>query len=161
MIEASSSGGNPPGESRRRASRRLVWAWLVGTLVLLIAGVRSTRIPSIGAAFRFPETPIDLTSQRHAEFWVFLKEARKNVPEGATYTIVAGTPDEDMYLFMFSLGIFEKHRAIPSTYWGFPQGQGRRAEYVLAFERNLSAAKDLLPIVRIGEGGVYRRQRCD
>jgi hypothetical protein len=134
---------------------------LLAALVVLAVGISQSRTPPIRVALRPPETPVDHVSPAYARCWRFLKEARKYVPEGSSYTVLASTPDEEMLLFMLSLGIFERHRAIPTSYWGSHIELGSRARYVLAVARPLSGEADWRLVARIGDGGVWSRPGGD
>ena len=146
---------SPRGVSRKRVSA----LWITAAAILFVPGLWTSRLPS-PATLRVPKTPVDLTWDRYARFWSFLKEARHHVPEGRSYTIIASDRDEEMYLYMFSLGIFERHVALPSSYFGHPTGGGDRARYVLAYHRVLKNV-DLRLVASLEEGAVYERTHLD
>jgi hypothetical protein len=140
------------GSSRSRASA----VWIAAAALLFVPGLWQSRLPSLGTLLRIPRTPVDLTWDRYAHFWSFLKEARHHVPAGQSYTVIAPDRDDEMYLFMFSLGLFEKHVALPTSYYGRPAAAGEGARYVLAYRRTPSLLNVRL-IARLEEGAVYER----
>ena len=144
--ELSSLGGS----FRSRASA----VWIAAAALLFVPGL--WRLPSLGTLLRIPSTPVDLTWDRHARFWSFLKEARHHVPAGQSYTVIAPDRDDEMYLYMFSLGLFEKHVALPTSYYGRPTGAGEGARYVLAYRRTPDISNVRL-IARLEDGAVYER----
>jgi hypothetical protein len=151
----------PSHVSPRRISRPRVSAvWIAAAVLLFVPGLWTSRLPLFTTTFRIPKTPVDLTWDRYARFWSFLKEARHHVPEGRSYTVIASDRDEEMYLYMFSLGIFERHVALPSSYFGHPTGDGDRARYVLAYHRVLKTV-DLRLVASLEEGAVYERTHPD
>ena len=139
---------------------RLSALWVTAAALLFVPGLWTSRLPSPETLLRIPKTPVDLTWDRYARFWSFLKEARHHVPEGRSYTVVASDRDEEMYLYMFSLGIFERHVALPSSYFGHPTGDGDRARYVLAYHRVLKGV-DLRLVASLEDGAVYERTHQD
>jgi len=62
-----------------------------------------------------------------------------------------------MYLFMFSLGLFEKQVALPSSYFGRPTPEGAGAHYLVAYRRAFETPSDRL-VARLENGAVYERR---
>jgi hypothetical protein len=135
--------------------RRLALAWLAASAFLFLPGIWTSRLPP-PRAFRVPQTPVDLTWDRYARFWLFLKEARHHVPPGASYTVIASDREDEMYLYMFSLGIFEKQTALPSSYFGNPTPDGAHARYLLVY-RSPSLAPDDRLVAKLENGAIYER----
>jgi hypothetical protein len=131
--------------------------WLAGAAAVLIAGLSTSRLPSFRAALRIPATPLDLTNGRLARMWSFLEEARDRMPEGASYTVIASNPDDEMYLYMFSLGLLPTQRALPSSYYGNPQPVGLQARYVLSFGGRPPGTDGARVRFRSADGAVYER----
>ena len=146
-------------ERTASAEGRMLWIWLLGAAAILIAGVSSSRLLSSSAPLRIPATPLDLTSDRFARMWSFLREIRGRVPDGASYTVLADDPNDAMFVYMISLGIFERQQALPTTYYGdaFPQGSGAR--YVLSYGEEPPEPPDARLVVRTRLGAVYERVR--
>ena len=140
----------PPSETGRL--RAIVWA--AAALLLFVPGIANSRLPRLGT-FRLPRTPVDLVWDRHARLWSFLKEARDYVPAGQTYTLIARDREDEMYLYMFSLGLFEKQIALPSSYFGNPVPDGQRARFILAYDLG-PATSDRL-VAQVDHGAVYER----
>lgn len=140
------------GSSLSRASA----VWIAAAALLFVPGLWQSRLPSLGTLLRIPKTPVDLTWDRYARFWSFLKEARHHVPVGQSYTVIALDRDDEMYLYMFSLGLFEKHVALPTSYYGRPVVAGEGARYVLAYRRTPGLLNVRL-IAKLEEGAVYER----
>ena len=110
------------------------WIWIVEAVVVLAAGVHGSRLPSISSAIRLPLTPLDRTSPSAAGLWRFLVEVRGAVPRGASFTVQAARADDEMTLYMFSLGLLVGREALPSSYYGVPTPEaGRRARFVLTY----------------------------
>jgi hypothetical protein len=131
--------------------------WLAGAAAVLIAGFSTSRLPSFQAAFRIPATPLDLTSDRYAHMWRFLQEVRDRVPEGASYTVIASNPDDEMYVYMFSLGILQTRVALPTSYYGIPQPVGLRARYILSYGGRPPGIEGARLTFRSADGAVYER----
>jgi hypothetical protein len=128
---------------------------MAAAALLFIPGLSKSRLPLL-APLRVPKTPVDLVWDRYARFWSFLKEARHHVPPGQTYTVVAPDREDEMYLYMLSLGIFEKQVALPTSYFGHPTPDGERARFVLAYRNTAGGPKDRL-VARLEEGAIYER----
>jgi hypothetical protein len=137
---------------------RLPWTWLAGATVVLIVGVGTSRWKSPGSAFHVPATPIDLTSPGRAPLWNFLTKVADAVPAGASYTVLAPNRDEEMVLFMFSLGILRKQKALPSSYAGnLSPDVGSRARFVVVYGAARPEAGPTRLIRKVAEGAVYER----
>jgi hypothetical protein len=89
--------------------------------------------------------------------WSFLEQARDRVPEGASYTVIASNPDDEMYVYMFSLGILQKQLALPTSYYGIPQPVGLRARYILSFGGSPPGIEGVRLVFRCADGAVYER----
>jgi hypothetical protein len=132
--------------------------WLVGATAVLIVGAGSSRWKSPGSAFHLPATPIDLTSPERAPLWNFLTKVADAVPAGASYTVLAPNRDEEMVLYMFSLGFFRKQKALPSSYAGTPSpAVGGQARYVVVYGAARPEAGSARLIQEVAEGAVYER----
>lgn len=136
---------------------RRAWIFLAAAVAVLVAGIVTSRMPSPAHLFRVPATPLDRTNARLARLWMFLLEVRDKVPEGASYTLRAPDADDEMALYMLSLGILYKHTALPSSYFGRATPEGVRARYVLAYGGALDGTRGALPIFRARDGIVYAR----
>jgi hypothetical protein len=84
-------------------------------------------------------------------------EVRDRVPEGASYTVLAPDLNDEMYLYMFSLGILERQVALPSSYFGEPRSEGAQARYVLSYGGDLPETRGALLVFRARDGAVYAR----
>ncbi len=124
---------------------------------MLITGLHISRAPSPASLFNVPATPLDLTNARLAGLWSFLVEVRDKVPEGASYTLLAPDPDDEMVLYMLSLGILHKNAALPSSYFGAARPEGARARYVLSYGSDLRGSQGTLLVFRARNGAVYTR----
>jgi hypothetical protein len=144
-----------PRRHMPRPDRRLAVTWIAASALLFLPGLWTSRLPP-PRAFRVPQTPVDLTWDRYARFWLFLKEARHHVPPGESYTVIASDREDEMYLYMFSLGIFEKQTALPTSYFGTPTTDGARARYLLAYQSVPQAPGDRL-VAKLENGAVYER----
>ena len=85
--------------------------------------------------------------------------ARDRMPAGASYTVIASNRDDEMYLYMLSLGVLPKQRALPTSYYGSPQTAGLRARYVLSFGGRSPGTEGARVRFRSAEGAVYERPR--
>jgi len=137
-------------------AERMSRIWLAGASVVMLAGLALSRVP-LRSTGRIPATPLDFTSYRLAHLWTFLNEVHGKVPEGATYTVLAPNPDDEMYLYMFSLGLLDKQQALPSSYFGVPRPNGREARYVLSYGNALPETGQVRLVFRAAEGAVYER----
>jgi hypothetical protein len=132
------------------------WIWLGGATAVLIAGVSTSRIPS-RSLLTVPATPLEHTNGRLAPLWSFLVEVRDKVPEGASYTLRASDSDDEMGLYMLSLGVLDKQVALPSSYFGVATREGGEARYVLSYGGDLPAPDGALLVFRARDGAVYAR----
>ncbi len=106
--------------------------WIAGTCALLVPPVVGWF--STPESFRIPETPVDRTNALYAQEWLLLQQTKEIIPPGQSYTVIAGDKNEEMLLFMLSLGVLLDRPAMPTTYWRIPQPeQGDRARYVVSF----------------------------
>ena len=131
-----------------------IWT-AAGILLLAFA----PRVWSRGGPARLSlaETPIDRPSPDGAAQWVFLTESRKHLPQGATYTIRADGPDDEMNLFMMSLGIYEGHLPYPNSYFGIPiPGHAANADFVLDYRCGSVGAGGRQLVARVRGGCVER-----
>ncbi|MGK2858666.1 MAG: hypothetical protein ACSLFQ_15805 [Thermoanaerobaculia bacterium] len=80
-----------------------------------------------------PLSPFDLTLDAAAQHWIFLSSARELLPPGASVTVHAQNPDDEMSLYMFALGLFPENRVVPRSYWGATVAPELHADYELAF----------------------------
>ena len=126
---------------------------------MLAAGLHGSRLPSVAAAFHSPETPLDLTSRHGARLWAFLMEASDAIPAGASYTVEAEDLGDEMTLYMLSLGIFFKQKALPSSYFGVATPDlGRRARFVLVYGVAPSRVAQARLVRAVGSGAIYDRR---
>jgi len=145
------------------ATRPVIRAWLFAAALLLAFAPSIWRREGTPGWFGLAQTPLDRVSPAAAAQWTFLSDALRTMPRGrgATYTLFAATPEEEMNLFMMSLGLYVErgHRPLPRSYFGvdFP-GRGAGAEYVLDYGcgRTDPAAYELVARVR---GGCVARSR--
>ncbi|HSP93407.1 MAG TPA: hypothetical protein VLU06_02565, partial [Thermoanaerobaculia bacterium] len=156
------------GSSRRLSSSRLArsvglrrvlgnpWIWLVGATAVLIAGLSTSRNPP-SRLLTIPATPLDLTNARLAPLWSFLVEVRDKVPEGASYTLLASDRDDEMALYMFSLGVLDKRVGLPSSYFGVATPEGGQARYVLSYRGAPPVTDGARLVFRAPDGAVYER----
>ena len=112
-----------------------------------------------GGSLEIPRTPVDHVNGLYARQWVLLEEAKELIPASQTYTAVARNEDEEMLLFMLSLGALPDRSALPTSYWRVPQpGQGDRARYVVSFGCVEPSGPNRL-LRRISNGCVFERPR--
>ncbi len=147
---------NPIRTAKRNGEDLRGWIWIIGAAVVLAAGLHSSRLPSVAAALRVPATPLDRTSEHAARLWNFLMETRDTIPAGASYTVEAPDRDDEMTLYMFSLGIFCKQEALPSSYFGVATPDlGRRARFVLVYGVAPSRITQARLVRAVPSGGIY------
>ncbi|HYK43256.1 MAG TPA: hypothetical protein VE007_12775 [Thermoanaerobaculia bacterium] len=138
-------------------TRRGAAVWALAGILLLAFAPRVWRRGAPAPMFSLPETPIDRVSPDGAAQWVFLSESLKHVPRGASYTIRAATGDEEMNLFMMSLGLFEGHMPYPNSYFGIPiPGYAANADFVLAYGCAGDGAAENVVVARVRGGCVQR-----
>ena len=110
-----------------------------------------------GVSFAMPDTPVNKIGPAYAVQWRFLTQARAIVPPGVSYTVRDATPDGEMSLFMFSLGLFLEQQPMPSSYYGGARPDGMAARYVLATKAVTPDEPGLRVVARFREGTVYER----
>ncbi|MGE5278059.1 MAG: hypothetical protein ACM3SU_13760 [Acidobacteriota bacterium] len=139
--------------------RLLGHLWLAAALALLLfPAIGWKRIPA-GYRLSLPVTPLDATRPATAEEWRFLDLARRFVPRGATFTVLARDKSREMELFMMSFGLLPEGVPLPASYFLLPEEIGDRAEYALAFGCDPRGSRGAALIGRVPLGCVYRRQR--
>ena len=107
-------------------------------------------------------TPIDRASPEGAAQWVFLSEALEHLPRRASYTIRASTGDEEMNLYMMSLGLYQGHLPYPNSYFGISiPGYAANADFVLDYGCGGAGAgaNALVNVARVRGGCIQRAVR--
>ena len=108
--------------------------WLIGALALLAGPAVTWSRFLQDHDIRRRSSPIDAAQPTYAAYWQFLDDARRDVPDGSSYTIQAGNADAETMIFMISAGLFGGVSPYPATYvWTAQAGGGRQAKYVLIF----------------------------
>jgi hypothetical protein len=134
------------------------WLWLAAAAVLLAFPVHFWSKPVGRAMLGRATSPVERCSPTLGATWRFLASAAPLVPSGATYTVWASGPEEEMDAFMLSLGLLGHARGLPSSYYGHPlPAVGGQAEYVLALPGANRDGPGLELIARLGGGVVLRR----
>jgi hypothetical protein len=129
-----------------------------GDAAVLTAGFHCSRLPSFSSALRMPATPLDWTSPQAASLWFFLARARDRVPAGTSYTVQARDPDDEMSLYMLSLGLLVEQKALPTSYFGVPTPEfGNRARFALVFGTARSRVGPGRLVCEIAGNAVYER----
>jgi len=147
----------PPG-----ASTGMTRGWLAAALILLLFAPLVWKRGGRGGWFEIAETPLDRPSPSGAQQWRFLSDTLAVVPPGASYTIFAPTPDEEMNLFMMSLGVCLGRRPLPHSYFGHVSSvYSDNAEYVLDFGCRTPLPSDhpVERVVQVRHGCVAKRKR--
>jgi len=143
----------------RRDSTRAPWSvssvvWIAGTLSLLVPSLARWIPPP--ASISVPLTPVDKVNWLYARQWALVQEARELVPAGQSYTTIARDKDEEMLLFMLSLGVLRDRYPVPTSYWKGPVAEGARARYVVSYECFEPSGAARL-VRRFPEGCVWER----
>lgn len=131
--------------------------WLIAATAALAAGLWRSRLP-FRAALHVPVTPLDYSNERLADLWHFVDDARNHVPAGATFTVLAPDLDDEMFMYMVSLGLLDRQVGLPSSYFGAPQPSGRDARYVLAYGGRRPETEGLRLIYEDERGAVFERE---
>jgi hypothetical protein len=134
------------------------WIWLAGATAVLAVGVSASRLP-LREGLRVPVTPLDYANPKLAGLWRFLDEVHGRVPEGASFTVRAPDRDDEMALYMFSLGLLDRQVALPSSYYGAPQPSGDEARFVLAYGNAVAGTEGMRLVFQTDRGAVYERER--
>jgi len=146
----------PPG-----ASTGMTRGWLAAALLILLFAPLVWKRGGRGGWFEIAETPLDRSSPSGAQQWRFLSDALQVVPPGGSYTIFAPTPDEEMNLFMMSLGVCVGRRPFPHSYFGVvTPGYSENADYVLDFgcRAPARASRPIERLVGVRHGCVAKRK---
>lgn len=143
----------------RRDSTRAPWRvssvlWIAGTLALLAPPL--VRWIDSPVSLAIPLTPVDRVNWLYARQWALVQEAREVVPAGETFTTIAKDKDDEMLLFMLSVGVIRKRFPIPTSYWHRPVAEGAQARYVVSYECFEPAGAPRL-LRRFPEGCVWER----
>lgn len=119
---------------RTAETTRFAAVWALAGIVLLAFAPRVWSRGNPARLFALAETPIDRPSPEGAAQWVFLSESLKHLPRGASYTIRAADGEEEMNLFMMSLGLYLGHLPYPNSYYGIPiPGYAAKADFILSY----------------------------
>jgi len=121
----------------RRESSRAPWPvssvlWIAGALSLLAPPL--IRWIASPVSLTIPATPVDRVNGLYARQWALVQEAREIVPAGQSFTTIARNKDDEMLLFMLSVGVLRNRSPVPSSYWKGPVAEGARARYVVSYE---------------------------
>lgn len=143
----------------RRESTRAPWPvssllWFAGTLALLAPPV--IRWVASPVPISVPRTPVDHVNGLYARQWALIQAAREIVPAGQSYTLIARDKEEEMLLFMLSVGVLRDRSPMPSSYWKGPVAEGARARYVVSYEC-LEPSGGARLMRRFPEGCVWER----
>ena len=121
----------------RRGSTRAPWPaasvlWIAGTVMLLAPPL--VRWMASPVSLALPLTPVDRVNTLYAREWALVHSATAVVPPGQSFTAIARDKDEEMILFMLSVGALRGQYPVPSSYWSRPVADGDRARYVVSYE---------------------------
>jgi hypothetical protein len=142
----------------KRVSGRVL-VWFLGACALLLFHVAAwTRIARTGG-LRLPTTPIDRVTADGAAQWRLLMDARPWIPAGSEYTVHASDADREMNLYMLSLGVFPRAKALPTHYYAMDFSViGDRARYVIDEGCRGSNNLRIRTLARFAGGCVERRE---
>ena len=134
-------------------------SWLLGAamLVLLFHINPWQRARNI-APLALPETPIERVRPDWSRQWAFLMDARNSIPPGADYTVRAATPDEEMALYILSMGVFPRSRSVPFSYYGVEHRTLSDAARFVIDEDCRNAERPPAEVVARFRGGCVRRR---
>jgi hypothetical protein len=108
-----------------------VTVWWLGTVIsILTLWVHPHRYGAMNWSL---QSPFDNTRSGQAEQWLFLSQAARHLPHGATFTIVAPDDETEMSLFMMAVGLLPEASPLPSSYYGQSAAAGKKARFVLEF----------------------------
>lgn len=150
---------NPDERDPVASARRAIRVWLAAGLLLLAFAPRVWKRGGRPSWFELAKTPLDRPSPAAAAQWTFLSDALRVLPNGATYTIFAPSMDDEMNLFMMSLGLYVErgHTPVPSSYLGMEYpGRGAGADYALDYGCGKTASAAYEPVARVRGGCVAR-----
>jgi hypothetical protein len=133
--------------------------WLTGAFFVLVLGIISN----------FPEkkfvshikglTPVDRTLPSGASMFRLLCNSAEIIPEGETYTVRAKKGEDEMALFMISLGCLPKCIAIPSSYYGKDFSEiGKRARYLIVYHNEINPGESYFLVKEFMDGSLYCRK---
>ena len=106
-----------------------------------------------------PRNMVEPVNPEFAALLRLISAAKRVIPAGATYTVLAPNPDTEMALLSFSYADLPDSVPMPSSYYGDEHpGVGERARYVIAYQCDAQEARVRL-ILRIAEGCVFERMR--
>jgi hypothetical protein len=139
--------------TRKTVVAALWWLGVVFSAIALF--VHPHRYGEIDLSMR---SPFDNTRSGHAEQWIFLSEAARNVPRGTTFTVLAPDRDTEMSLFMMAVGLLPEASPLPSSYYGKATAVGDLAGYVLEMDGRTSEQPPGTRSTTIKGGRVTTRQ---
>jgi len=118
-------------ESTRAPRSAASVLWIAGTLALLAPPIVRWMASD---SLTLPRTPVDRVNTLYAREWALVQSAIAVVPAGQSFTAIARNKDEEMVLFMLSVGALRGQYPVPSSYWERPVPEGDRARYVVSYE---------------------------
>jgi hypothetical protein len=130
--------------------------WLIGSSLLLLGPVVYWSTLSTFDLV-IPRSPVLRINETYSRQLALVEQAKALIPSGATYTAVAIDRDDEMSLFMLSLGALWDRRPMPTSYFGGPREHGAEARYVISYRCEVTEPRiRLLGVFR--EGCVYERR---
>ena len=103
-------------------------------------------------------SPFDNTRSGHAEQWIFLSQAARQLPRGASFTILAPDRETEMSLFMMSVGLLPEASPLPSSYYGQSTAIGEEARFILGFGTSQSLRTREKDAIKITGGRLTERR---
>jgi hypothetical protein len=113
----------------KKTSAFTVW-WLGVVISVMTLWVHPHRHVAIDWSL---DSPFDNTHSGQAEQWIFLRQAARQVPRGASFTILAPDRETEMSLFMMAVGLLPEALPLPSSYYGKSTATGDQARFALEF----------------------------
>jgi hypothetical protein len=135
------------------------WLWLAAAAFLLLFPLRFWSKPVGRAMLSVAASPVERCNPQLGAAWRFLHSAGAYLPSGATYTVLAPTPEAEMEALMVAFGLLPDARPLPSSYYGRPLPElGGQAEYLLVLAGTPLKEGGTEPVAEL-EGGVVLRRR--
>lgn len=132
----------------------ILWLWLAGAIAML-AGAYWWKLSPRDLSI--PENIVERINPEFGALLGLISDAKRVIPAGATYTVLAREPDMEMALLNFSYADLRDAVAMPTSYYRYHLPDvGARARYVIAYRCDAQEPRVRL-IQQTPEGCVLER----
>lgn len=134
----------------------ILWLWLAGAMAML-AGPAVYWWELSPRDLSIPENIVERINPEFGALLRLISDAKRVIPAGSTYTVLAREPDMEMALLNFSYADLRDAVAMPTSYYRYQLPDvGPRARYVIAYRCDAQESRARM-ILQTPEGCVLER----